>query len=425
LTKKGTFTVDSGTGNQTIAHGASFTPVAGIFWATRQTAEGLADGVSFSIGFTDGTNQFATGTFSEDAATTSNTARTGSSSNVIRLASAAATPTIDIALGFVSWDGTNVVVNRITNATNTAAIVHYELIGGSDITNAFVGTFTDNSSTGDQDITAPGFTCSDGQGLLFMLTNGLGTAADSSAGADFSLGVATSATKRGTLFNAAEDNRAAMDTWRRQLNNQVLLIGSASTGAQVALASFSAWITNGFRINWSDAGGAILMGYMVLKGGQYDVGDFAISSGTGNQDVTTAFDPTGLMLFSDQSASSNPASEEAHYCLTVGGTDGTAEGSITLGDEDDTASSAAETVMSTTTGKGLRFLATNVNSTGSSTVTNMEADINSFGTNKFTINKTTNDDVQLGRVIFVAFGSAAAAPAATHPGWNQSKGGWW
>jgi hypothetical protein len=420
--KYGTFTIVTGTGNKTYSSLWTFQPTFLLVWTTYRTAAGVGDGAIFAIGMCDGTRERACSTVSDDALGTSDTHRRKSNQALLSILTDATSPTLGFEANFVSWSSSDLTINQTTNASGTDVIVHYLALGG-DLANVRVDTFTANTTTGTQDITSPAFDMTTGKAcVIFIWSSGTSSTFANVAHGGIGIGFMVDASREGGISLAHEDNRAAPDNWRFQRNNAGLVGLTPGSGAVDGIAEFSSWLSSGFRINWTDAPAAAdTIYFAALEGVTFDGGDFAITSGTGNQDVTTSIDPEVLLLLTDQSSTNNPASAESHAALCVGANDGSAEGCTDLVDEDAPASSNVENLTSLSTTKILNIYATDVNATGSSTTLDLDADA-TLGTAKFTINKTTNTGSQLARVLWLA---ARTPSAVTQPGWYSSKGGWW
>lgn len=401
--KVGQFQITAGTGTLAITD-VGFTPKALILWTTYQTATGITDGAKFAIGWTDGSHHRTESVQSTDNAATSDTERMVG--NVLLRVVTDGAGTEGLRLTFTSFDSGGFTVNKSTNASGTNVYINYFALGGTDIT-ANAGQFSMNTSTGNQSVTTPGFQ----PDILFLAGDGgTSTGTGNSNGGTMFLGMAKSSSKRGVININSENGRATMATERMLNSNQCIII-TTSTGTIDALADFVSMDSTGFTVNISDAPtNASNVHYLAIKGGLWDVGKFAITSGTSNQSVTGGtFQPHGVLLFSDQSATDNPAAMESHCHLAVGAATSTTDKVATnYADENGTADS--ETANSMVTTGVLRFLQTNVAATGSSTGIDLDADLVSFEPGGFTLSKGTNTNTQLGQVLYVTYGALRTFP---------------
>ena len=134
--KVGTFTVNSGTGTQSIS-GVGFQPKAYIlFYTKNDTADtnSTGRGSILSIGMTDGTNQFCMASGSEDNQGTTDVGRRGFSDAVLATHDAHADQLVEGEAGHVSMDSDGFTINITTEFTApTNPIVSYIAFGGDDL----------------------------------------------------------------------------------------------------------------------------------------------------------------------------------------------------------------------------------------------------------------------------------------------------
>jgi hypothetical protein len=266
-----------------------------ILWTTGQTATGSdsAANAMWSMGFSDSTNHRSTAWASDDNVGTTNVGRAARTNAALEILSDG-TPTsvrtvTDVnfsALSFdVVWDGTPAA----------AYLVSYMMIGGSDITNCEVGTKGWTSGTGTQSLTGLSF-----QPNFVMLIHsqmGTGTATRAQGG----IGFATSSTKEFTMAWGIDDAATMTSTIDAvSYTNQAAVLSALTEGAETVdfLADFTQFTADGFDVNVSNAPAAtVSSAYLVIKGGQWDVGTTSFAAGTGANSVTgMAFQPKGLML---------------------------------------------------------------------------------------------------------------------------------
>lgn len=128
---------------------------AAIFILSGGTVDGTpAAHINFSVGFSDGTNDQASGIHFADNVSTSNSSRSTTHSGCMILPSPdGATVVLKFSVDSFITDGVRLYIN---NAAESAFLATCILIGGSDVSNAFVGYDIINGS-GANPVTSPGF----------------------------------------------------------------------------------------------------------------------------------------------------------------------------------------------------------------------------------------------------------------------------
>jgi hypothetical protein len=120
-----------------------------------------------------------------------------------------------------------------------------------------------NTSTGTQDITIADFGTPKAALLMATYTETDGTAIVDSG---FSIG-ACDGTNQWTVHCNSEDAQGTTDTNRETSTSKVVIINTPGTNVAYAEAAFSAWITDGIRINWTTAPATAILVTVVLFGG--------------------------------------------------------------------------------------------------------------------------------------------------------------
>ncbi|MCL6578473.1 MAG: hypothetical protein K6T73_03690 [Candidatus Bathyarchaeota archaeon] len=294
LAKKGTFTKATTTGTQTVT-GIGFTPKIVIFWWTRQSFGELA---SVRVGYGFATNY--SGTYqnrgvafaSDDEQPNSNAGRYRSETYSIIILSSG-NPTATALASITSFNVDGFSLNWQINE-NRADIIHYLALGGEDLIYAKAGSFNLSTASGTQDVTGVGFQPNFAM-FLWTYTEAVDT---STSHGEIGIGFAASSIKRAAIVAASEDGRSRTDTWQQQRADSCILLLNPTTGGQDAIVDFSQFLADGFRVNKIDAPAAITpIFYLVLKGGNYDVGSFNSPTSTGTQDIATlGFQPAAVML---------------------------------------------------------------------------------------------------------------------------------
>jgi hypothetical protein len=124
---------------------------------------------------------------------------------------------------------------------------------------------TANTSTGTQDITT-----SDLGGLTpkaaIILASYAVTDGTAAANSLLSVGACTGASNEWSVVGNAKDGQATTDTHYEQLTTRVVNVNSPGTHTSLMEAEFSAWITNGIRINITNADAAYLLTVILFAG---------------------------------------------------------------------------------------------------------------------------------------------------------------
>lgn len=398
---KGTLAIAAGaTGSHSVS-GLAFQPVAVIFFgaSTNTTGSYVADD-DVMLGFATSATQEAVICFSDNnQATNTANSRGTSTANSIRNAINGVSPatTTDYAADFTSMDATGFTVN-VSNGPTNALSIHYLAIGGSDITNAKVGSFSIPTS-GAIATTDPGF---QPDLVLFAYTFADGT------NGRFSMGAATSAAAQGGIFKGLGTGTATVGCGSQQRTDNILSGAGSSSITQDMLVAFSSMDATGFTLTASDyPAAATTVFYLAIKGGQWAVGSDTEGTSAAAKDTALSFTPTGLMLFGLNRAADSTYNTTADDTLTIGASDGTNEGCIWGGNDDGNTDSPA--FKRHDTGRAF-WHATAATTTAGPPTTDNEADC-SFGTNKFTLTWTQAGSSR--QFIYVAGGSAAAGGATT------------
>lgn len=346
--EKGVVTSPGSTGNQTInLTDTGFGQVkALLMWAVYATADSDTDGngiASMGMGtYRGSTPQRISWTmFEVDAAGTSSSA-IGRNTGKIMRAFSAVTPTVDYEVDLVSLDTASFVLNW-TDLPGTASIkLHYFVLGGSDVTDALVSSFTMTTAAGTQDITVDtGFGKPD---LILAFPMGGGTTAnnDGSGSGQIGFAVGKNDVDEGHSHYFNRNGSANMEMTSDQTDVFVATAATNTTMQYVAeLSARSSWPTDGFQINKTTPALAdALVFYMALRGTFRTVIGAGVAPIAGSppvvQDLTVGTPPRGGIFFHN-SVPANASPERTHADLGtfgIGATDGTAEGWAGIGNDD-------------------------------------------------------------------------------------------
>jgi hypothetical protein len=293
-----------------------------ILWTDTQTAHGEIAGALFSIGLADNAAHVGTIAWSgDDAVATTNAGNSAYSNRALQINSNG-TPTQVTRVSAVAFNAAPNMVLTWSTQPVSAWIIHYILLGGTDITNVFVGKHTIVVAAGAQSITGVGF-----QGNWVMIIGARRQDA-SGAGAGASIGMAVSAAKQWAWTGTVQDGQVASASVNGMANlhsDACLISQVSSTNTDDYVADFTAFTADGFDVNFSNAAPALQdIYYLVIKGGQWDAGVQAKPATATTQTIVTAFQPKLLgMLLSSPIAVSTYTSNSIS---TFGATDGTNQG---------------------------------------------------------------------------------------------------
>ena len=223
-----------------------------------------------------------------------------------------------------------------------------------------------------------------------------------------SLGAASSATNEASM--SVYDRNAVTTTESHQHNtndsclNQIYEISGTTT--QFLEASFDSWDADGFNLNFTTVQGTSKQfSYMVIKGGQWEVGmSQSKATPTGTQAYTTAFQPTGLFTFAGEMSVVNTLRSTDDISQIIGASDGTNDKLAGYCSQDAEATSDVEVVNTT---------AKCVSMYEHSSILRSEASVDSFNATDFTLDWSTASTT-LRYFLWVVCGSAAAAGGFAH-----------
>lgn len=335
----GTFIVSSATtaGNTAATvSGLSFQPKAVFLsWSGRASAgQGEADSL-FGAGFFTGTSsRRAFATQSDHSPTTMAT------DHIRRNDAAVATMTIAGAVGgladvsAINSDGFTLVVDDQFPAD---LIVGWIAYGGADITDVAIVDITTPASPGDQDINV-GFALNTGEDdkAVVMLGSSFAAFGTSSVYSLFSFGVAAGdSIGQAVMAGSSADGAATSSSGSYTRSGEIA--ATMYDDVVEVQGSLTAWLSTGFRLNWSDVSGDGDLNFsaLVIKGGRWFVGDAVTSTGTSNQTEATPYVPKALLIGSSGRAASTVDTSSAHYETIIGAATGaTSRWSASLMDKD-------------------------------------------------------------------------------------------
>jgi hypothetical protein len=389
--KVGSFSLNTSTGTQSVT-GVGFQPKALILWASDQTADGSGADIQASIGFgTSSTNRGVSSANAEDNQATSDRNCQYDGARIL-IINTAGTSTTRMRADIESLDADGFTLD--IEATDAVAYqVGYMAIGGTDLSNATVLTFTSAASTGNTSYTGAGF-----QPDCVLFAGARTT--DSGP----CLGAALSSSAEWISMSYGEDNAGTSETASYQVSTSC--VGTMNASNTFQLADFVSMDADGFTLNWSKANGAS-PGFHIalcLKGGSYAVGQATQKTSTGTQATTgVGFQPKGLLLASINNTATTSAIQQSRW--SAGFASGTsARGCIWGGSQDNVGTTVCDHDIDTAA--VLKML------TEGTPTLNAEADLSSFDSDGFTLNWTTADATAR-EFNFLAFGDTGGGGGGT------------
>lgn len=414
----GTFLADSTkTATQTIAVtglvnnlGNSFTPKAIIFWWTGRSdatdAIGRAN-TRHGFGFASGTSArgCAFGINIDNGANSASACMVRNDACVGTCTSAAGA--LDGALDLQSLDsgGFTLVVDDQLPASFR---VSYLALGGDSITNVANGN-TVSVGTGDLDITSPGF-----QGdMVFMAACGdLPTINTGMTDCSVNFGMSSGSGESGAVGWAIDGGQATMDTqgWASDANALVVMDDDTSGTPVDNFATFSSFLSNGFRLNFNRHDSACQIVWMVIKGGTWLVGN-SLTRTDGNDIAVSGLGvaPSGTLVISAFKAEDG-ASSSAHAAGSIGAASGTST-RVAQALLDENATANAEVTPA------IEYDAVYINISTASAVQGL-MDVKSFDSDGVTF---VMDDTDPSQCWFGYLVCGPAAVATTALGWNMAE----
>lgn len=335
---------------------------------------------------------------SQDAIATSDVVRATTTSRIINHRDMGAT-TVNTVVDLTSLDVGGFTLDWVT-ADVTSQLFNYIALAGDDITDVEVGNFSSNTTTGNQEVNLSGAFQPDVVFFWGTLQTASGQANNNN---QLGFGV-TDGTNQWAMGQKAQNSQATTNTSRSFINDGCFLLCGTASDAIAEQWSIVSLDSDGFTINIdASAGLALLVNYMAIAGGQWKVGtETQPTSATTKATTGVGFEPVGLILGSVGDTQLDGSA--AHGRLSFGATDGTRNIATWYGDADAEADTITDKIVSNT--KCI------IMATEGTPTTDAEADLDSFGSDGFTLDWTTAD--ASARVFgYVAVGSDAVVGGTT------------
>ena len=248
-----------------------------------------------------------------------------------------------------SWPATDTIqfiVDTQIAAIYGNLIVQVLAIGGSDITNAKVGTFQEPASSGTQDITDPGF-----QPTGMMIISAGQTAAppvDASGGC-FSVGM-TDGTRSWVLYMGGDNGASTTNTVGYMRSTELVALGTEPSVTIDGLAGLgSGFISTGVQLNWSERFATRYCFYLAWAGGSFRADSVNTRTDTTEfSGPTNGFTATAALFVSAGRTASTTDTPTDHSQISIGCAIGaTDRAALAALDEDNAAAGAANTEVTT------------------------------------------------------------------------------
>ena len=307
--------------------GLGFQPKIVLFWwggstATIDTVAGGTINVGFGAAISS-TSRFCVQNISIDAGASSDSQFSQNITEIMRAYTDVTT--LDGILDFSSMDADGFTV-IYDDAFTQAYRISYLALGGTDLTNVFIGNKITPSSTGNYSTTGVGF---QPDALIAVMTNSTSTSSTGLA-LWFNLGMATGSSAQGVVYGESGDALATSDTKGYGYNGEVI-----SNRQSTIRNSFVSFDADGFTLNALEASAQRYFNFICLKGGQYSAGD--ITTRTDGNDIaeTVGFTPVALLFASANRALSTQDTLTDHNSISIGaGTSTTNRACAAIWDQD-------------------------------------------------------------------------------------------
>jgi hypothetical protein len=379
--------------------GLGFQPKALILFTTSQTSQGTTDAYNTAMGFSNGTNSRTISIASDDNISPTNAGR-AFGTKIIKILSSGA-PTIAAEADLTSFDASGFTLKWTTNDAS-APIIHFIALGGNQLTNAAVSSFTASTIAGNQATTGLSF---QPDFLMFMHAASTSDTSTSTNGY-LSFGFAKPGSRAALAFDSISNLKQGANTNEIQRTDLAIVGLNPATAAINAQADLLSMNTSGFTLNWIQAPTtADKVYYLALKGGSYDIGSFQKTTQSAPVTQTIqgkGFQSKGLILASFNNIANTAV--QSNNRISLGATDGISQSTVWAGDQN--GAKPTITARSTTTSNVIR-MATEA-STGSISTINAAANLVSMNYTGFTLNWSTNDAVAK-QSVYVQMGDKPSA----------------
>ena len=308
LSKVGSFMTDTSktAGQKHYIRGTGFKPKVVLFWwSGAQTLDDVvsANSTTYSTGIgaaISSTSRFCSASFVLADSWAEASKRALRNDSIVRIYAPTGdinNITLDGILDFSAMknDGFDVVVS--TQFYNRAYKISWLALGGSDLTNAYIGSSAMPVTTGEYSVTGVGFQ----PDFLFVATNDYsGAIPFDNNGGHTGWGWATGASNQGVVSWIANSGTFAHNSSGYGYNGEIFgSCGAYGGGDCSRRESFVEFLSDGFKLNHLEGTYAQTYVYLALKGGKYKVGSLTTRTDTNDIVVDDVdFRPRALMFMS-------------------------------------------------------------------------------------------------------------------------------
>jgi hypothetical protein len=196
--------------------------------------------------------------------------------------------------------------------------IGYIVLGGSDITNVDAGVIKDGATLGnvnydqtwaaregcDRNASDPTFFCApDFRPDFLLLAAGESDSSPPDTEVNASLFIGATDGTNQAVISGADDHGDSSGDCKRTSNSSEIVVGFSSgvNSSPIDRASFSAFLADGFRLNWAEHGQVDSRNifWLAIEGGSYKVGGFDTSDQAGDlPHVDVDFQPRGMFFWS-------------------------------------------------------------------------------------------------------------------------------
>jgi hypothetical protein len=321
-TATGTFTLRSGNGTQEVNFSSAFQPKVILVWWSRATADVTFvanGGYGFGVAVDRVSDQQMNiaGYNADNVGTTASaySKRTALFMRVMK--DDAANTCCDVSITSFDADG-GFTITTANNDDTCLAVAHYLALGGSDITNAFLGEFAMTTGTGAQAFTGVGF-----QGNLGIFFQQLHAGAGNADGNRYygGLGFANATQQAGLAFWGHHGTTAPNASESYMDASNAILSGNIGTGGIFMRASLTTFDADGFTINRAASMGVTrqFFGLIIQGNFQSHIATQARKiTTTGTVDYTTGFQPGAVLLAGAFPTADATETIQSHWSIGAG-----------------------------------------------------------------------------------------------------------
>jgi hypothetical protein len=223
------------------------------------------------------------------------------------------TGTLDGILDFASMDADGFTLT-VDDQFTQAYRISYLALGGTDLTNVYIGSKQQGATTGNYSVTGVGF-----QPDALIIASFVATAEEAAvAQLSLTIGMATGSSNQGVVSGLSEDNAATSNTFGYGYDGEVFT-NLTTTGTLTKRDTFVSFDSDGFTLNTLEGTGRFWYFFIALKGGQYKVGQLTTrTDGNDIAETEPGFQPVAILFASANRALSTQDSSSAHLSISIG-----------------------------------------------------------------------------------------------------------